>query len=181
MEAVPSHVLVVLDLAYEEYVTDAEHLDARSFYDGERPLVLLHTFSKIYGLAGARVGFGLAPAAVVEVIDKLREPFNVNSVAQAGALASLGEEAELAHRRDENSRERERLYQLFEELGLSYYVSQANFVWVFVPEPQVTFEQLLKLGVIVRPFPAAGGLRFGVGSPKDTEATIKAFRQLFAS
>lgn len=181
MAAVPEHVLVVLDLAYTEYVTDSNHLAPLSLYDGKRPLVILHTFSKIYGLAGVRVGYGFAPAPVVETLDKLREPFNVNAVAQAGALASLGQYEELDRRRAENALERTRLCEAFDQLGLSYYVSHANFVWVFVPEPDKTFEQLLTMGVIVRSFGGGGGLRVGVGNSANTQATIEAFGRIFGS
>ncbi len=179
MAAVPEHVLVVLDAAYIEFVTSSDHLVPLSLYDGERPLVILQTFSKIYGLAGARIGYGFAPAPVVEIIDKLREPFNVNTVAQVGALASLGQYEELDRRRAENALERERLCRGFDRLGISYFTSHANFVWTFVSEPEQCFDQLLKLGIIVRPFPGGGGLRVGVGNSEDTRATLDAFEQLF--
>jgi len=181
MAAVPEHVLVVLDLAYAEFVSDAERLDAQKFFDGERPLVVLHTFSKIYGLAGARIGYGFAPAPVVEAIEKLRNPFNVNTVAQVGALASLGHHDEVERRREANALERARLCEAFDRLGLRYFESHANFVWVFVPEPDWTFEQLLRRGVIVRSFGGGGGLRVGVGDNEGTQATITAFEQLFGS
>lgn len=179
MQEVPSHVLVVLDLAYSEFVTSEDHLDPMSYYDGKRPLVVLYTFSKIYGLAGARVGYGIAPEPVITTIDKLREPFNVNSVAQAGALASLGSQDELAWRRADNAAERARLCEALDRLGIKYFQSHANFVWAFVPEPEETFNKLLKQGVIVRPFPGGGGLRIGVGKSSDTDATIKALEKIF--
>ncbi|MCL2806738.1 MAG: histidinol-phosphate transaminase [Coriobacteriia bacterium] len=180
MNEVPRHVMVVLDLAYNEYVSAPQHMMPLSFYDGKKPVVILHTFSKIYGLAGARVGYGFAPEPVIEAIDKVREPFNVNSVAQAGALASLGQVEELERRRAINAEQRARLCKAFDSLGLRYYESHANFVWVFVPESQQTFEQLLKKGVIVRPFAFGGGLRVGVGNEENTLATITAFEQLFS-
>lgn len=179
MQKVPEHVLVVLDLAYDEFVTRDDHLDPFSHYDGKRPLVIFRTFSKIYGLAGVRVGYGFAPVPVIEAIDKLREPFNVNSVAQAGALASLGQEAELKRRRTSNAEERNKLMAALDELKVSYYPSEANFVWAHVPEPQETFQKLLERGVIVRPFPGGGGLRIGVGNSEDTLATIQALRSIF--
>ena len=179
MAHVPEQVLVVLDLAYNEFVTDSHHLKPWGFYDGRRPLVVLHTFSKIYGLAGTRIGYGFAPEPVIKAIDKVREPFNVNTVAQVGALASLGQDEELERRRKDNAAERARLIEALERLGIRHFASQANFVWVFVPEAEKTFEQLLKRGVIVRPFAAAGGLRVGVGSKESTLATIAAFEQLF--
>lgn len=178
MASVPEYVLVVLDMAYTEFVTDPRHMDPLSFYDGERPIVVLNTFSKIYGLAGVRIGYGFAPAPIVEAVDKVRAPFNVNSVAQAGALACLGQEEELALRRANNAAERTKLCEAFDRLGLEYIESHANFVWVFLPEPQQTFEQLLKQGVIVRAF-AGSGLRVGVGNAEDTRATIEAFERLF--
>ena len=181
MASVPDHVLVVLDLAYREFVMTDEHMDPMDFYDGKKPLVVLQTFSKIYGLAGIRVGYGFAPKEVVRIIDKLREPFNVNTVAQVAALACLGQAEELELRRKENARERALLCQAFDDLGLKYFPSHANFVWVFVPEPEKTFEDLLKQGVIVRPFPGGGGLRVGVGNDENTRATINAFTQLFGS
>lgn len=179
MNAVPDHVLVVMDMAYTEFVTDAAHMDPMSFYDGERPLVVLYTFSKIYGLAGVRVGYGFAPVPVIETIDKLRAPFNVNSVAQAGALACIGQDEELERRRSANVEERTKLCEALERLGITYFPSEANFVWAFVPKPEETFEELLKRGVIVRPFAGGGGLRIGVGTEEDTQATITALEQLF--
>ena len=181
MEQVPEQVLVVLDLAYNEFVTDSCHVDPFSFYDGERPLVIIHTFSKIYGLAGARVGYGFAPEPVVQAVDKVREPFNINTVAQVGALASLGQDEELESRRAENSAQRQALCAGFDRLGLSYYDSHANFVWVFIPQAEQVFEKLLERGVIVRPFAGAAGLRVGVGNESDTLATLAAFEQILSS
>jgi len=179
MTKVPEHVLVVLDMAYNEFVTVPDHMAPLDFYNGERPLVVLHTFSKIYGLAGVRVGYGFAPEPVIQAIDKVREPFNVNSVAQAGALASLGQDEELERRRSANALQRARLCEGLDRLGLKYYESHANFVWVFVPDSEQTFHQLLKRGVIVRPFAVGGGLRVGVGNEESTLATLAAFEQLF--
>ncbi|MDR2672120.1 MAG: histidinol-phosphate transaminase [Coriobacteriales bacterium] len=179
IKAVPRHVCVVVDMAYAEYVESPEHLDPMAFFDGKRPLVVFRSFSKIYGLAGVRCGYGIAPVPVVQAIDKVREPFNVNTVAQVGALASLSDAGELERRRTENSRQRARLYKIFQRLNLRYYQSEANFVWVFVPDAQLIFEELLKRGIIVRPFAAAGGLRVGVGTPEATLATIEAFEHLF--
>jgi len=177
IEAVPGHVLVVVDTAYEEFVDDEGRVDGLKYFDGIRPLVVLRTFSKMYALAGVRGGYGFAPVSLVEALDKVREPFTVNSVVQAGALASLADEAELEKRRDLNRQGKERLYKCFEELGLSYLRSEANFVWVVVPDPSATFDALLQRGIIVRPFPS--GLRIGVGDKAGVGATIAAFKQIF--
>jgi histidinol-phosphate aminotransferase len=180
MQQVPGHVLVVVDNAYQEFVMPGEDaFDPFSHYDGTRPLVILRTFSKMYALAGARVGYGFAPGGLVEAIDKVREPFNVNSIAQAGAAACLDDIEELNRRRQLNFDQRQRLYQAFERLGLRYYPSAANFVWVYVPDAATSFNELLERGVIVRPFPPSGGLRVGVGTEAATDATIAAFNELF--
>jgi len=179
IDALPDSVLVVLDAAYEEFIDDEQALVSTTFFDGKRPLVVLKTFSKMYALAGIRCGYGLAPVPVVEMINKVREPFNINTVAQAGAQASLEDEAEVAQRRRLNASGKARLSLCFEALGLEQYRSQANFIWVTVPDPAATFDALLKMGIIVRPFPGAHGLRVGVGDEAAVSATIIAFEQLF--
>jgi histidinol-phosphate aminotransferase len=173
---VPDHVLVVVDEAYFEYVTDASYPDALEDFDGDRPIVVLRTFSKIYALAGARVGYGVAPVPLVEAIDKVREPFNVNIVAQVGAYYSLGELEELERRRAENTEERARLCAALDDLGVEYVGSQTNFVYVHVDKPVAVFEALLAEGIIVRDFGTAPALRIGIGTRADTDATVRALR-----
>jgi histidinol-phosphate aminotransferase len=173
---VPDHVLIVVDEAYFEYVTDEEYPNALEDFDGVRPLVVLRTFSKIYALAGARVGYGVAPAVLVEAIDKVREPFNVNTVAQVGAYYSLGETGELERRRAENTEQRARLCAALDDLGIEYVGSQTNFVYALVDKPAEVFEVLLGEGVIVRDFGTAPALRIGIGTAEDTDATIAALR-----
>lgn len=182
MQAVPDDVLVVVDNAYLEFVEPKEDtFDPFDYYDGTRPLVILRTFSKMYALAGIRVGYGFAPEPVVQAIDKVREPFNVNAVAQAAGCACLAGDAqkELERRRDINTACRERLQECFDELGLRTYPSSANFIWVFVNDVQGTFDALLERGIIVRPMPPAGGVRVGVGDEPGTKATIEAFQDIF--
>jgi histidinol-phosphate aminotransferase len=179
IHALPRSVLVVVDMAYADFVQDPDHADPLALFDGNRPLVILRSFSKIYGLAGLRIGFGIAPEPVVQAVDKLREPFNVNTVAQVAALASLHDDSELARRRETNAGQRARLYKILDRVGLTYFHSEANFVWVHFDDPAWAFSELMKRGVIVRPFPAAGGLRIGVGSHEATLATIEALEALF--
>lgn len=174
LAGVPEHVLVVVDEAYFEYASDAEYPDAIEYFDGTRPLVSLRTFSKVYALAGARVGYGVAPAPLIEAIDKVREPFNVNTVAQVGAYYSLGDDAELARRVLENGEQRARLCAAFDDLGITYVQSHTNFVYMLTPRPVEVFEELLGRGVIVRDFGTAPALRVGVGTAEDTDATIDA-------
>jgi len=177
---VPDQVLTIVDNAYIEFIDGEDTFDALSYYDGERPYVVLRTFSKAYALAGLRIGYGFAPQALVDVIDKLREPFNVNTVAQVAALACVDDDDELARRRAINTAGKQRLYALFERLGLRYYRSAGNFVWVFVPDAPMAFDHLLRRGIIVRPFQGVNGLRVGVGDEEGVDATIREFEELFA-
>ena len=179
MSALPDHVLLIIDEAYIEYANPGDTFDSLDYYDGTRPIVVLRTFSKIYSLAGIRCGYGFAPVPVVEAIDKVREPFNVNSVAQAAACACLQEGTEVIARREENSANKELLYACFESLGIEYFRSSANFIWVIVENASEVFDKLLSFGIIVRDVGNGSALRVGVGSPAATEATIAAFKTIF--
>ncbi len=180
MDAVPAHVLVVVDEAYFEFVTDERYPDGLAWLDGERPVVVARTFSKIYSLAGLRVGYGFMPEALAKAIDKLREPFNVNTVAQIAAYYSLDDEAEVRRRRAENQEQKVYLYSCFDRLGVSYVRSEANFVYLKTERPVEVFQGLLEEGVIVRDFGNAPALRVGIGTPEDTALTIAAFEAVAA-
>jgi histidinol-phosphate aminotransferase len=175
MAEVPEHVIVVADEAYFEFVTDGAYPDALEWFDGQHPLVVLRTFSKIYSLAGLRIGYGALPAALARAVDKIREPFNVNMVAQVAAYYSLGDEAEVERRKRENQEQKTYLYSAFDRLGIAYVPSETNFVYTRTQRPVEVFEALLGEGVIVRDFGTAPALRVGVGTPEDTLATIAAF------
>lgn len=178
IDKVPDHVLVVLDEAYFEYCVDERYPNGLDYFDGDRPLVVLRTFSKIYSLAGIRCGYGVMPPALVQAIDKVREPFNVNTMAQAMAYYSLDDEAELSRRILENADQRARLCELFDSLGIGYAESHTNFIYISCANPADVFEALLSHGVIVRDFGNAPALRVGIGSPEDTNKTIAAFRNM---
>jgi histidinol-phosphate aminotransferase len=175
LERVPDHVLLVLDEAYFEFATDPAYPDGLDYFDGERPLVVLRTFSKIYSLAGLRVGYGFAPARLIRAIDCVREPFNVSTISQVAAVASLHDEAEVRRRRKENQEQKTYLYSGFDRLGISWVPSEANFVYIKTERPVEVFEALLNEGVIVRDFGNAPALRVTVGTPEDSRRTIKAF------
>jgi histidinol-phosphate aminotransferase len=175
MKKVPDRVLVVVDEAYFEFVTDAEYPDGMRYFDGERPLVVARTFSKIYSLAGVRVGYGAVPAPLAEAIDKVREPFNVNTVGQIAAHYSLDDDAEVVRRRAENQEQKTYLYSGFDRLSVRYLPSEANFVWVTAAKPAEAFGALLAQGVIVRAFGAAEALRVTVPSREDVPAVVAAF------
>ncbi|MCL4079051.1 histidinol-phosphate transaminase [Coriobacteriia bacterium Es71-Z0120] len=175
MERVPDHVLVVVDEAYFEFVTSPEFPDALTWFDGERPLAVCRTFSKMYSLAGLRVGYAVMPPVLARAIDKVREPFNVNTVAQVAAYYSLDDEAEVRRRRAENQEQKTYLYSCFDRLGITYAPSETNFVYVHTSQPVEAFQALLAEGVIVRDFGTSPALRVTVGTPSDTERTIRAF------
>ena len=178
--AVPEHVLVVIDEAYFEYVIDGDFPDGLDFFSADGRIAVLRTFSKIYSLAGARVGYGVMPAQLVDAVNKVREPFNVNTVAQVGAYYSLSDQAEVARRRDENQEQKTYLYSCFDRLGISYVPSETNFVYLHTERPVEVFDALLAEGVIVRDFGTAPALRVGIGTPEDTRATIAAFEAVVA-
>jgi histidinol-phosphate aminotransferase len=174
LERVPDHVLVVLDQAYFEYIDDPDYSDgiAEHFKAGRR-VVVLRTFSKIYGLAGLRVGYAIAPADVVVATSKVRRAFEVTATAQAAALASIGDDAEIERRRAANAEGRAQLEQLLRAHGLEPAgPALGNFVYAEVGDGRALFEQLLRQGVIVRPlsgFGAPEAIRVSVGTAEEND------------
>jgi histidinol-phosphate aminotransferase len=172
-ERVPPHVLTVLDEAYFEYVESEDYPDGieESVKAGRRALVL-RTFSKIYGLAGLRVGYGVGPVEVVEAIAKVRNAFDINQTAQDAARASIGNEGEIARRRRETAGGRAQLEEACRALGLTIAAPPvANFVYVETGgDSRALFDRLLREGVIVRPlapFGAPGAIRVTVGTQEE--------------
>ena len=149
---VPDHVLVILDEAYFEYVNDAEYPDALEYVRAGRPVLILRTFSKVFGLAGLRIGYGISRRDVIETLYKVRMAFNTNSVAQVAALAAWDDQEHVEKSVRTNRAELEFLYAELSKRQLKYVPSFANFVLIDLVRParEVTLE-LLKQGVIVRP------------------------------
>ena len=171
--AVPEHVLTVLDQAYLEYIDDPDYVDGLEYVKAGHKAVVLRTFSKIYGLAGLRVGYAVGPAELIAAIGKVRRAFDVSSPAQVAALASLDAPDELARRRSVNAQGLVELERILREHGLEPPRSVANFLFAEVGEDsRPLFEQLLREGVIVRPtgsFGAPGAIRVTVGTPEENE------------
>ena len=169
-DQVPDHVLTILDQAYFEYIDDPDYADAIAEYlKAGRRVVVLRTFSKIYGLAGLRVGYALAPAAVVTTLSKVRRAFDITTPAQEAALASLDDRRELERRRLENAAQRPEVERILREHGLEPAgPAVANFLYCELGEDsRPFFEQLLREGVIVRPTHGFGGptaIRVTVGT-----------------
>jgi histidinol-phosphate aminotransferase len=171
VDAVPEDVLVVVDEAYCDYIEDPGYPDAIAEHVGRRPNVaVLRTFSKIYGLAGLRVGYLVGPAAVVREVMKIRNAFDVSELAHVAALASLDDAAELERRRRVNAEGRERVQRMFTELGMTPYPACANFLAVDVGDGRALAAALLREGVIVRPLEPFGApecIRVTVGTPEE--------------
>jgi histidinol-phosphate aminotransferase len=184
--AVPDHVLTVLDEAYFEYIDASDYPDGiEEHVKGGRFALVLRTFSKIYGLAGLRVGYGVGPREVVDAIKKVRNAFDVTQSAQDAAVASLGEDAEIARRRAYNAESRAHLVELCAGLDLALAPRPvANFVYGEVGEDaRPVFDALLREGVIVRPlapFGAPGAIRVTVGTREENELFAQAFGRVTA-
>ena len=181
---VPEDVVTVLDQAYLEYIDDPEYPDGVEEYlkQGHRAVVL-RTFSKIYGLAGLRVGYGLAPASIVTAIAKVRRAFDITTPAQEAALASLDSAQELERRRRLNAEGRVQLEGILRDHGLEPVgPAVANFLFVEVgDDSRPFFEQLLREGVIVRPthgFGAPGAVRVTVGTPDEHDLLAAALERV---
>lgn len=183
LATVPADVIVVMDEAYAEYVEDADYPDVIGALDEQRPVLVLRTFSKVYGLAGLRIGYGVGAPALLGVIDRLRAPFNVNSLAQRAALAALQDDEHLARTRQMNRDGRCQLEAGLAALGLSFVPSSANFILVRVGDVANVYEQLLRRGVIVRPVGVYGlpeHVRVTIGTGAENERFLGALAEVLA-
>ena len=176
LEQVPSSVIVVLDQAYVEYL-EGEDL-ALTWLETFDNLVVTRTFSKAYGLAGLRVGYALSSTQVADYLNRIRQPFNVNHVAQSAAVAALNDEAFLARSIMANQNGLAQLSKGFDRLGLSYIKSSANFISVKVSDAGDMYQQLLKKGFIVRPVEMPNYLRVSVGTQHENEDFLEALESL---
>ena len=178
---VPDHVILVLDEAYIEFLEDPLDLSPLVRAGARKNLVLMRTFSKIYGLAGLRVGYGIAHPEVVSALEKIRQPFNINLPAQIAALAALDDEDHVRKTRSNNFGELEFYERAFREMGLDYVPSAANFVLVRVKEGQRVFEGLQRQGVITRPMGGYGlpeWIRISVGTPDEKSRCLAALKEV---
>ncbi len=180
LAAMPDHVVVVADDAYAEYVDDDDYPDTiRVRGDGKVPVVTLRTFSKLYGLAGLRVGYAVAPPAVIDVLGRVRQPFSVNSLAQVAACAALDDDDHVRRTLATNRAGMAYLTAAFDRLGLAHVPSAANFILVHVGDGGAVYQALLRRGVIVRPmdvygFPAhVPGARPGDGRSPGRERALR--------
>jgi histidinol-phosphate aminotransferase len=183
-DAVPDHVLTVLDQAYFEYVEDPAYPDGiEEYFKAGRRVLVLRTFSKLYGLAGLRIGYGVGPAAVAAAIGKVRRAFDLSAAAQAAALASLDDAEEVGRRVRANAEGRAQLERILRDHGLPPAApAVANFLYADVGgDARILFENLLRLGVIVRPlagFGAPEAIRVTVGTAEEHAFLAEALARL---
>jgi histidinol-phosphate aminotransferase len=186
MEKVPEHVLVIIDEAYAEYIATRDYPKSLDYYNRNKNVLILRTFSKIYGLAGLRIGYGFAPTAITASLAKVRLPFNVSRPAQAAAIAALDDKRHVLRCRQANDAGKEYFYREFKKLSRLFYLkSYANFVFVnFAVDAQEVFEALQRQGVIARTikeygFPSA--LRISVGTLPENKRFVKALVEVLGS
>lgn len=179
MDAVPGHVLVIFDEAYYEFLDNPP--DTLKYVREGRNVLVMRTFSKIQGLANLRIGYGLAPREIADVLQKTRQPFNANGIAQAGALAGLLDEEHMKKTRELTHEGREFLQAEFAAMGLEFVPGFANFVLVHVGDGDKVFQALLRRGLIVRAmrsYKLPEWIRVSVGTMEQNRRFIAELRRL---
>ena len=183
VEQVPDDVLLVMDEAYYEFLDEPVDL-LPLVRSNEKPnLLLMRTFSKIYGLAGLRIGYGIGHPDFVSALEKVRQPFNTNSVAQAGAIAALDDDAHLASTRSTNAEGLNYFEAVCVEQGIEFVPSYANFVMVRVGDGQAVFEAMQRQGVITRPMGGYGlpeWVRLSIGTAKENQRATESLKAALA-
>lgn len=184
LDKVPDDVIVVLDEAYGEYINEADYPDGVALLKKYANLIVTRTFSKAYGLAGLRVGFSVSNPQIADLLNRIRAPFNVNSLGLVAATAVLDDTAYLEKSRAVNSAGYEQLTQGFRSLGLAYIPSIANFVTVQMPiDTGQVYQDLLRHGVIVRPigvYEMAQHLRISIGLEAENQACLDALKKVIS-
>jgi histidinol-phosphate aminotransferase len=176
---VPDDVLLVMDEAYIEFLNDPLDLVSLVRLGARKNLILMRTFSKIYGLAGLRIGYGIANPEFAAALEKIRQPFNINLLAQTAALAALDDAEHVRKTRQNNFAGLELFERAFRDLKLEYIPSHANFILVRVGDGQKVFEAMQRQGVIVRPM---GGyqlpewIRISIGTPQENQRCFKTLK-----
>jgi len=178
MEKVPDSVLVVVDEAYFEYVTHSEYPDSLDYLNKGRNILALRTFSKIYGLAGLRIGYGITTPEIAELMNKVRQPFNTNSLAQIGALAALADRKHVEKSVAINNEGKQFLYQSFQRLGISFIPTETNFIMFETAlDGKDLYNGLLKTGVIIRPM-GPKRLRVTIGLPEENKRFVEELEKI---
>jgi histidinol-phosphate aminotransferase len=176
MGRISDDILVVVDEAYYEYVSDPDYADSMKYLRDGKNVLILRTFSKIYGLAGLRIGYGIAKKEILADMNRLREPFNTNTIAQRAALAALADSVHVAHSRSTNEAGKRYLYGELDSLGIKYVPTEANFIYIPFEGALSLYEKLLRQGVIIRPM-GPNAVRVTIGLPEENRRFIDALKK----
>lgn len=178
IKKINSSIIVVLDEAYFEYAVSPEYPDGIQYLKKQPNIIVLRTFSKIYGLAGLRIGYGIADRDIVDLIDRVRPPFNVNLLAQIAATAALKDKKHIKNTLKTNNSGKKFLYFWFKKLNIEFVETYANFIFVkFKYSSMEIFKKLLKKGVIIRPQPG-NYARITIGTKEDNLKLIKELKNI---
>lgn len=182
LKKIPDDVLVVLDEAYCEYVTARDFPESLKLLKDHKNLMVLKTFSKMYGLAGLRVGYGIADAGIINDLMKTKEPFNVNAVAQVAAAAAIEDEDFVQKTREMNEKGKAYLYEQFTGMNLPFWKTESNFIFLRTGvECMKAFQKLMDTGVTIRPMKLLGfedAIRVTIGTQEDNELFIRLLKKL---
>jgi len=176
MGGLPEGILTVMDEAYYEYVSDPHYADSMEWFRKGKDILILRTFSKIFGLAGLRIGYGIAGAGIINEMNKLRPPFNTNTIAQSAALGALRDDGHVRKSRETNEKGKQYLYKELTRLGVGYVPTEANFIYIPVEDSMGLYEKLLRKGVIVRPMGPA--LRVTIGLAEENRRFLDALKSV---
>jgi histidinol-phosphate aminotransferase len=182
LDRVPDNVIVIVDEAYFEYVDEPDYPDSLVYHGSRKNIITVRTFSKIYGLAGLRIGYGIGSEEIISYVNRVREPFNVNSLAQVAAVNALDDSEHIKNTKSVNKTGLRYLMDQLDEIGIKYTPSFTNFILIDLEDnPIPVYNNLLKEGVIVRPVGGYGlksHLRVSVGLGSENERFISALKKV---
>lgn len=182
LDTIPENIIVVFDEAYYEYVEDKNYPDTLSYVRENKNVIVLRTFSKIYGLAGLRIGYGIGKKEIISYLNRVREPFNVTSVAQIAAFAALDDKEHIKKSKKVNLQGKKFLYRELKKLNLFFVETQANFIFVDTGiDSKILFQKMLKKGIIIRTgdiFGLPTFIRVTIGTQKENERFIKTLKEV---
>ncbi|RJQ40347.1 MAG: histidinol-phosphate transaminase [Nitrospiraceae bacterium] len=176
MAKIRDNMLVIVDEAYYEYVMNSGYADSFKHFRAGRNILILRTFSKIYGLAGLRIGYGIAHQEIIAEMNKVRPPFNTNSLAQKAAIEALKDKGHIKKSKEINNKGKSYLYKELSSLGIRHVPTEANFIYMPVADSMDIYKKLLHNGIIVRPMGPA--IRVTIGLPEENRRFIKTLKKL---
>ncbi|GAB4540352.1 MAG: histidinol-phosphate transaminase [Thermodesulfovibrionia bacterium] len=179
IEGIPDGVLVVIDEAYHEYVTSKDYPDTMRYIRDGKDVLILRTFSKIYGLAGLRIGYGMAKADIINEMNKVRQPFNINTLAQLASISALEDDVHIIKSKEVNEKGKRFLYEEFNSMGVDFLPTEANFIYILLKREnaRLLYNELLKEGIIVRPMDESH-IRVTIGLPTENKRFVIALKKL---